>query len=254
MYMIVYPDELDLEEELRKADAGDGEAMMRAAFCILFTHPNEPLDQAQADRAIAYYKKAAELGYKTAMLDLGAAYVDGRGVERDIAKAMEWYKKGWDPEDAASCMCMGSMNRYDYLQDGTEVPTTDPARIADALYYFQLGAKLNDSDCLYELGEMYLAGTGVEKSEQKAFALFSEAADFAESELLNDRSAMLYWRLGLCYRYGWGTEKDPYMALSCLAVAEREWKRREEVGITDEQQFREQAKAEYDSLKREFNS
>jgi hypothetical protein len=64
---------------------------------------------------------------------------------------------------------------------------------------------------------MYLAGTGVEKSEQKAFALFSEAADFAESEWLNDRSAMLYWRLGLCYRYGWGTETDPYMALSCLA-------------------------------------
>jgi hypothetical protein len=250
--MVIFPSEMNLYEEIKKADAGDGEAMMRVGFYILFAHPHEPLEQEMADRAIEYYEKAAALGYKTAMQDLGAAYMDGVGVERDLQKSLEWYRKGWDPQDGASCMCMGSVSRYDYLTDGEEVPTTDPERIADAVYYFKLGADLNDSDCLFELGELYLTGIGVEKSVEKAFELFSKAEEYAEPDLVNDRSPLLYWRLGMCYRYGWGTVSDKDMALEYLEFAIHEWSCREKLGIDGEKYYRRQATEELQSLKKEM--
>ena len=48
-------------------------------------------------KAAEWYKKTAAHGYATAMLALGDIYCDGEGnVEQDLAKAKEWYEKAKD--------------------------------------------------------------------------------------------------------------------------------------------------------------
>jgi TPR repeat protein len=45
------------------------------------------------ERAFEYYEQAADLGLATAQYSLGVMYYKGDGVERDIAKAREWWTK-----------------------------------------------------------------------------------------------------------------------------------------------------------------
>lgn len=42
--------------------------------------------------------KAAELGDPEAMLNLGIAYEEGLGVEKNYGKAFRWYQKAYEPE------------------------------------------------------------------------------------------------------------------------------------------------------------
>jgi TPR repeat protein len=44
-------------------------------------------------QAVAWYRKAAEKGYAPAMGFLGDMYANGRGVARDMAEALAWYRK-----------------------------------------------------------------------------------------------------------------------------------------------------------------
>ncbi|MEI3479588.1 MAG: hypothetical protein V8Q84_11450 [Bilophila sp.] len=48
------------------------------------------------DKAIDYYKKAAEAGDAAACLRLGQMYEQGKGVKADHEEAATWYKKGAD--------------------------------------------------------------------------------------------------------------------------------------------------------------
>ncbi|MBR0128725.1 MAG: sel1 repeat family protein, partial [Neisseriaceae bacterium] len=43
--------------------------------------------------AVEWYRKAAEQGDKGAQFNLGVMYANGRGVEENLNKACEWYKK-----------------------------------------------------------------------------------------------------------------------------------------------------------------
>ena len=45
------------------------------------------------EKAVEYYRKAAEMGYDVAQCDLGYMYEHGMGVEQSYEKAAEWYEK-----------------------------------------------------------------------------------------------------------------------------------------------------------------
>jgi TPR repeat protein len=53
-------------------------------------------------KAVEWYRKAAEQGLATAQYDLGNMYNVGRGVPKDQTKAMEWYKKAVDQGDESA--------------------------------------------------------------------------------------------------------------------------------------------------------
>jgi TPR repeat protein len=69
-----------------------------------------------------------------------------------------------------------------------------------AVYYFEMGSKLNDSISIFNLGEMYLNGWGVGKNYTEAFRLFSHAMTMGYSKAWNS--------LGYMYYYGLGVEKN----------------------------------------------
>ena len=45
------------------------------------------------EKAIAWYRKAAEQGHAIAQCNVGWMYENGRGVPRDYEKAIAWYRK-----------------------------------------------------------------------------------------------------------------------------------------------------------------
>ena len=62
-----------------------------------------PRDDAQAVR---WYRKAADQDYPPAQYSLGVMYANGRGVPRDDSHAMTWYRKaaeqGYVPAQSTS--------------------------------------------------------------------------------------------------------------------------------------------------------
>ena len=228
--------------------------MIRVAFAILHGNKSDTLQPEEAERAIGYYKRAAELGDKSAMQDLGACYMDGRGVKRDVQEAFRWYEKGWDPNDPGACYCLGCINRYDYLEDGSEVPTKDPERIGKAVNYFERGAELLDSDCLYELGELYLSGTGVPEDKEKAFSLFSDAYDEYDEDVLSGRGLRIYLRLAECFHYGIGVGADLGEAMDYIRLFREEHRRRSKAGEKEEAYIIERAEREWISIHRDTDT
>ena len=76
-------------EELHKAESNvkedDAGIMCRIA--------NTYLGQGDVADAFEWYKKAADHGDSTAMCRLGGMYKHGHGVDQNIDKAIQWYKK-----------------------------------------------------------------------------------------------------------------------------------------------------------------
>lgn len=252
--MKIYSASLNYADEIKKAEAGDIASMVRVAFAILHGNKSEVLQPEEAERAIRYYKKAAELGDKSAMLDLGACYMNGRGVKRDVEESIRWYERGWDPEDPNSCFCLGCINRYDYLDDLSEVPTADNERISKAIKYFRRGTALLDSNCMYELGELYFSGTGVPKNKKKAFSLFESAYEEHDDEILSDRYLRILLRLAECWHHGFGTEADIEEAYDFICLFREEWRRRQKYGEEEETYIIERSEHEWIEINREFET
>ena len=51
-------------------------------------------------QAVAWYRKAADQGLAHAQDNLGRMYANGRGVAKDDAQAVAWYRKAADQGDA----------------------------------------------------------------------------------------------------------------------------------------------------------
>ena len=77
-------------EDCRKAaEQGDAKSQYELGKCYEFGKGVEK-DQA---KAVEWYQKAAEKGDATGQLAIGLCYEIGKGVEKDPAKAVEWYRK-----------------------------------------------------------------------------------------------------------------------------------------------------------------
>ncbi len=60
------------------------------------------------EKAVEWYRKAAEQGLPVAQNDLGALYAEGRGVS-DEKKALEWFRKAAEQEYAPAQSNLGWM-------------------------------------------------------------------------------------------------------------------------------------------------
>jgi len=77
--------------------------------------------------------------------------------------------------------------------------------------HLDLLSSLGNTHATLELADRYLDGRGVGQSEVRAFELFQKAAASEEPQAL--------YRLGLCYHYGEGVQKDVYRSRSILRQA-----------------------------------
>jgi uncharacterized protein len=118
-------------------------------------------------QAVAWYRKAADQGDADAQNNLGLMYANGRGVAKDDAQAVAWYRKAADQGDADAQYNLGlNYNKGEGVAKDEAQAVSWYRKAADQGY---AGAELN-------LGVMYGKGQGVQQSYAQAALWFARAA------------------------------------------------------------------------------
>ena len=183
---------LPFEEVKRGAEANDAAA--QNSFGFLYDNGRGvPKDDAEA---IKWYRKAAEQGNAAGQCNLGAMYENGRGVVKDDAEAVKWYRLSADQGVAVAQYSLGMM-----YANGQGVTKDD----AEAVRWYRKAADQGVSVAQALLGSMYITGRGVLNDDAEAVKWYRKAA---EQGL---RSAQT--TLGLLYEKGRGVTKDDAEAM-----------------------------------------
>ena len=98
---------------------------------------------------------------------LGAKYLGGRGVPKDAAKAVAWFRKAAENGNRFGQLFLG----WSY-QDGAGVPQDD----TKAATWFRRAAEQGDTDAQTKLGALYGVGRGVPQDYVTAHMWFNLAA------------------------------------------------------------------------------
>lgn len=117
----------------------------------------------QAGEAIASWRKAADKGSSSAMVELGVLYATGAGVPKDDAQARKLFERSAEAGNPRGVSNLAA------LSGGA---TSDPVRARAML------AKTAESnaEAQYQLGMMLAEGIGGAKDDVAARALFDKAA------------------------------------------------------------------------------
>ena len=119
-------------------------------------------------KAIYWYRKAAEQGYAMAQYNMGVCYANGRGVTQDYAEAVKWYRK------AAEQGYADAQNNLGVCYYGGKGTKKDYQL---AVFWFKRAAENGDAYAQNNLGECYRDGEGVEKDLTQARFWFKKSAE-----------------------------------------------------------------------------
>ena len=137
--------------------------------------------------AALWYERSAQLGSSAGMNNFAELLAKGRGVPKDLGKAMEWYRKAAELGNVYAVYNMGW-----YLEKAGNL---DKARAC----YAQ--AKEQNMDSAYwSLGRMYEEGLGVEQDLKQAYTLYRQGAKQGNVNCI--------CRLVRCLAQGVGTRQD----------------------------------------------
>ncbi len=149
----------------------------------------------QMVEAIAAWRKAADKGSTSAMVELGVLHATGTGVPKDESQARKLFER------AAQAGNPRGVSNLAALGGGAAAPA-DPARARELL----AKAAQTNAEAQYQLGLMLADGTGGAKDEEGARALFEKAA------AQNHPGALA--RMGEFSEHGRGGPKDTAAAKS----------------------------------------
>lgn len=122
----------------------------------------------QLPEALSAYRKAADRGSTSAMVELGVMYGTGTGVSKDEAQARKLFERaaeGGNPR--------GVTNLAALPDNGSGSTPSDPAK---ARAMFAKAAEKDSAEAQYQLGLMIAEGVGGDKDDVAARALFEKAA------------------------------------------------------------------------------
>ena len=138
-------------------------------------------------------EKACNLGNGVSCNSIGYSYEYGeRGLEKDLFKAVKFYKKACSLNNAWGCNNLA--HEYD---DGRGGLTKNPSK---AMKLFQKACNSNNGSACTSIGYRYKNGVNIEQNLFKAFKFHKKSCD------LNSGTGCS--NLGLLYQYGEGIPKD----------------------------------------------
>lgn len=153
-----------------------------------------------AERAIAWFLRAAALGDSYGMVRLGFTYRDGHGVAIDSAEALRWFIKAVEAGDGHSMIFVGRIYRSALVS-----PT-------EAVKWFLRAAKAGFSESHIELAMLYDDQKSPVRDPAEAVKWYHVVADGPGG---NKPRAML--ALARHYRDGIGTLRSPEIAKTWLS-------------------------------------
>jgi TPR repeat protein len=146
-----------------RAEQGDAEAQFSLGFCY---DDGRGVAKNYA-QAVKWYRQAAEQNYAPAQFNLGYCYANGQGVRKNKTEAAEWFRKAAEQNYAPAQSNLGCC--YD---NGRGV---DKDVVAAAKWYRQ-AAEQGHPEAQFNLGCCYANGQGVDKDVVEAYAWFGLAA------------------------------------------------------------------------------
>jgi len=146
--------------------------------------------------------RCAQNGDGWAMNNIGIMYKRGNGVIPNGAEAAYWFQRSAES---------GYTNAWLQLGRHYKGMRSPDQNFTKAYQCFDKGDIANDLECAYMKGYMHYKGLGCNQDYTKAFWLFKKAADKGLSH------AMYF--LALCYRNGYGVEKNKKSADYWLTLA-----------------------------------
>jgi uncharacterized protein len=144
----------------------------------------------QLPEAIGAYRKAADKGSTTAMVELGVLLATGAGVPKDEAQARKLFERAAEAGNPRGVVNLSA------LSGGGGAPS-DPVRARALL---TKAAETNSAEAQYQLGLMTAEGVGGPKDDAAARVLFERAAAQGHSGALE--------RMGVFAQSGRGGPQD----------------------------------------------
>lgn len=154
------------------------------------------------NKAMLWFKKAAELGFAPAQTKVGVLYDFGYGVERNQKLAAEWYLKAAEKNHTQAMYNLASM----YLKgEGVE------KNVEQALAWLEKAAALDEVSAITKLAQIYTEEKDVENNPEKKLHWLTVAAEWGVPSALKrlageylvgndfavDRAKARDWRLRL---------------------------------------------------------
>jgi TPR repeat protein len=202
------------DQFLAKAQAGNPEAQWQVGSWyqdgladtrgVVLVHPD-------ARAAVGWFRKSAIAGNPSGQNHLGACLCAGRGVRRNEAEALRWFKRAFRQDHPiASNIASVYQDRGNHRR---------------AMFWYRRAAATGDGDALVDLGRGYYSGLGVRRDPNKAVLCFKRAIASEYISQAGREDAM--FRLGLAFHEGRGVKKSNPRALRWLSQANKDDDHRE---------------------------
>lgn len=128
-----------------------------------------------------WLERLAQGGNVPAMADLGTAYLQGVGVEKNAKIAHDWYLRGASRGNGEALFNLGLLYQTGYAGD------PDFKRAFD---YYSRAANGNSGRAMMALGDLYANGQGVNSNHVQALAWYELAADRGVAEAVAKRDGL----------------------------------------------------------------
>jgi len=162
----------------------------------------EALRSHQEEVAFQLYHALARTGNAEAQARLGALYLKGQGVSRNVEQALTWIQKSVQKGNVTGACLLGLMN-----QTGSGVPRNRKLGREFILAAAQRGA----AACRYWVGNAYAKGQGVVQDVSQAWHWWNLAAASGDTNA--------QYEMGIRYQTGNGVEQNLPLARKWLQHA-----------------------------------
>lgn len=195
----------------KAADAGNPNALS-VVGSVLFDGGKVGTKEIKAEpaKAVERFSKLADQGVAAGLRVMGQLSESGQaGVKKDFAKALEYYVKAAQGNDAMALLRLAG-----FYDAGVDVDPKDnkvdvQPNPAAALQLYLLAAQNKVPLAIYNVGTFFETGRSVQQDPQRAFAFFLQAAESGFVPAMQ--------KVGAYYLNGAGTFKDAVAATSWFA-------------------------------------
>jgi TPR repeat protein len=157
---------------------------------------------ADVNFAVEKSRKNCDAGDSAACTMLGANYMNGLGVEKDLKQAEDLFQKGCKGDDIRSCADLGIL----YMND-----TADREKVKQAITLNRDACNGGEMTGCASLAWMYLNGLGMKEDDAQAASYFGKACDGGNLLACTNLAAM--------YSNGRGVTADPTKAAALYRQA-----------------------------------
>ena len=164
------------------------------------------LDDSLHETALNFFTKAASLGYADSAYMLGIMYLQGKGTEKNAAKALENLMLAVSLGKHYACRPIGDL----YFQGAFDNGRQNPVK---AIEWYLRGKDFGVLSCMEVLGDCYYHGFGVNVDQSAAHVFYKMAADNGSRDAA--------FALGTMYIGNGAIRKDLREALKWMLVAEK---------------------------------